>query len=67
MSLFFDHPLATVRRELSRRNHLPAPDEISKARVRRAMPDHVCVRVVGGWLGTLAALCALVLALRWYA
>ena len=67
MALFFDHPLATVRREFTRRPPLRASEESSKARIRRAMPDHICLRLVCGWLVTLTALLALVLALRWYA
>jgi len=67
MALFFDHPWATVRRELSHRPPMPAAEESAKARIRRAMPDHICVRLVSGWLVTLTALLALVLALRWYA
>ena len=67
MALFFDHPWAAVRREFSRRPPLRAAEESAKARIRRAMPDHICLRLVAGWLVTLTALFALVLALRWYA
>jgi hypothetical protein len=67
MALFFDHPFATFRREISQRTALRAPEESSKARIRRSMPDHICVRLVGGWLVTLTVLFALVLAFRWYA
>jgi hypothetical protein len=67
MALFFDHPFATVRREFARRMPLGAPEESAKARIRRAMPDHICLRLVTGWLVTLTALLGVVLALRWYA
>lgn len=67
MALFFDHPLATMRREISQRMPLRALDESSKTRIRRSMPDHICLRLVGGWLVTLTALLGLVLAFRWYA
>jgi hypothetical protein len=67
MALFFDHPFTTVRREVAQRLHLRAGEESSKARIRRAMPDHICLRLVAAWLVTLIALFAVVLALRWYA
>ena len=67
MALFFDHPFATVRREFLRRLHIPASDETSRARIRRTMPDYICVRLVGGWLVGLTTLFGIVLALRWYA
>ena len=67
MALFFDHPFTTARREIAQRLHLRAGEASSKARMRRAMPDHICLRLVAGWLVTLTALFALVLTLRWYA
>jgi hypothetical protein len=65
MALFFDHPPAGAR-------DLFSAGETMSARLRQrpvqrgAMPDHACIRLVGGWLAGLVALLALVFAIRWY-
>ena len=64
MALFFDHRPAGARDLLSAGETVPARTRQRLAR-RGAMPDHVCIRLVGGWLAGLVALLVLVLAVRW--
>lgn len=63
MALFWDHPQVNARELFS------ASEDLSNrrlARPRTAMPDHICLRLAGGWLAALTALLALVLTIRWY-
>jgi hypothetical protein len=65
MALFFDHRPAGRRGLLSAGENVPTRMRQRLAR-RNAMPDHICIRLVGGWLAGLVALLVLVLAVRWY-
>ena len=64
MALFFDHPQTNARGLLSASEEMRNKRRL--ARTCTPVPDHVCLRLVGGWLAALTALLALVLAIRWY-
>lgn len=68
MALFFDYPQTNARDfSASEDSARSAASDHGAWRVpRTAMPHHICVRLVGGWLAALIALLALVLMIRWY-
>ena len=77
MAVFTDHVPAQARQTFSAdagaHEKPEAPGLTLKSRllpsqrVSAAIPHHVCLRLVGAWIGAVALLLAVVLVLRWSA
>ena len=60
MALLFDHLRESTRDLLAAGENSVRP----RAGFSTPVPDHICLRLIGGWLVALTALLALVLMMR---